>query len=193
MVAGGYVLCWVVGLLIGGPDLEPDPDVAAITEEFAGSLGLVVFAVLVHGIAAVLLIVLGRFLALGRASDITWVLAVVAASLSFVQLGGEVVLVAVPTALPADSVWEVISRVDGAKMLVLACLIASVHGGRGRVVLTVVSVVAVLALSVSGVGYLFLIPELMAAAVVSLPLLLLWVMVATSASTGPSRPRSVRS
>lgn len=188
-MAVGYVLCWIVGISTGGPDLPPGADADVVGSEFSGSLAILVFAVLVHGVAAVLLVALGRTLVSEPERRAPLVLASIAAALSLVQLIGEIVLVTGSDALPADVIWEVVSRVDGAKMLVLAALVVNVHGGvfRGRIAVTLVSAVTALALLTSGVGYLASIPGLMAAATASLPLLLVWVLTAThSAANRPS-------
>jgi hypothetical protein len=189
-IAIGYVLCWVVGLGIGGPSLTPHASAAEVTAAFAGSLTLLAFGVLVHGVAAILLALLGRSLASGRAKGAVFPLACAAAGLSIVQFVGEVSLVTLPSVPDAASVWEVITRVDGVKMLVLAALIAVVHGGRDRerVTLTIISAAAVLALLLSGIGYLVLLPELMSAATASLPLLLIWALAATAARVVAASP-----
>lgn len=183
-IAIGYVLCWVLGLLIGGPSLPPEATAAEVTAEFTRSPAAVfTFAVLVHGVAAILLAGLGWSLAPRWMSRhmIAWACA--AAALSLVQLAGETALVFRPVGPHAATLWEIIGRLDGLKMLVLAGLITVVHGGRSsrRTVLTVVSAVTVPALLISGIGYVVLLPALMSAATVSLPLLLLWALTATAA------------
>ncbi|MFC4430746.1 hypothetical protein [Citricoccus alkalitolerans] len=82
----------------------------------------------------------------------------------------------------AAVVWEFIPRIDGVKMLVLAGLIAVVQRGNlpRRVALTALSAGACLALLLSGIGYLALNPLLMESAAASLPLLLIWALVATA-------------
>lgn len=129
-IAGGYVLCWIIGLLIGGPSLAPDAKAEEVQLAFAGSTSILAFAGLVHGVAAVLLASLGWALLSERAMRGIFPLSCAAAGLSLVQLVGEVILVSAPNALNAATVWEVISRVDGIKMLVLAWLVTAFHGGR---------------------------------------------------------------
>lgn len=183
-IAIGYVLCWVLGLLLGGPSLPPDATAAEVAAEFTTSpMTVLAFAILVHGIAAVLLAALGWSLTPrpGTRRILAW--AGVAAALSLVQLAGETALVDRPAGLHAATIWEAITRIDGLKMLVLAVLVAVVHGGSAsrRPVFTLASALTAIALLISGIGYLALLPTLMTAANASLPLLLLWALAATAA------------
>lgn len=183
VVAIAYVLCWIVGLLIGGPALEPAATAAEVEQAFAGSGSVLVFAALVHGVAAGLLVALGRSLAAAPLRTAAVTASWIAAVLSIGQLVGEVALIGAPGAVDASLVWQLVTRVDGIKMLALAALIIAVHRGRirDRVTLTVVSAAAVIALLVSGSGYIGLEATLMQAATASLPLLLIWALVATAA------------
>lgn len=187
-IAVCFVLCWVIGLIIGGPTLAPSADAAEVTEEFGGSPTHLMFAVLVHGVAALLLVALGRSVALTRMYRVTVALAVAAGGLSLVQLAGEVLLVVAPEAVSGDIVWQSITRADGIKMIVLSGFIILAHGGRSRryVALTIVSAAACLALTVSGIGYLTLNAFMMESATASLPLLLVWALVATAARASDS-------
>lgn len=183
LVAGGYVLSWAIGLLVGGPSLLPDASSTEVELAFSGSTAVLVFAVLVHGVAAVFFAALGWTLPGRGAHPLARALACLAAALSLLQLVGEVLMVVVPDSVDAGAAWVSITRVDGVKMLVLAGLIGAVLRGHGtgRRVLSVVSVVTMIALVVSGAGYVLLDPVVMEAASVSLPLLLIWVLVATAA------------
>lgn len=71
----------------------------------------------------------------------------------------------------------------------LPSLLTAFHGGRSgrRVALTIISAAAFLALLVSGIGYLTLMPALMSAANVSLPLLLIWALAAMAARVSEFR------
>lgn len=188
-VAIAYIACWVVGLSIGGPALEPNATAERILDVFAGSWSMLAFAVLVHAVAAGLLVALGWSLASHASGRVLKVLAVTAGALSLLQFVGEAALVAMPNVADPVAVWQTLARIDAIKMLVLAALIVAFHGGpvRGRIVLFIVSVTAALALLVSGVGYLLLEPALMDAAIASLPLLLLWVIAATASRTTEAR------
>lgn len=184
----------MIGLSVGGPTIEPDATSEQVSEAFAGSSTTLTFAVLVHAIGAGLLVALGWSLASGRLGRMLKALAVAAAVLSLAQFVGEAALVLAPDLADASSVWQAVSRVDGIKMLVLAALIVAFHGGRVRehILLSALSTAAVIALLVSGVGYLTLTPTLMDAAVASLPLLLLWVIAATASRTAAARRASAR-
>lgn len=194
VAAISFLACWVIGLSVGGPTIEPDATSEQVSEAFAGSSTTLTFAVLVHAIGAGLLVALGWSLASGRLGRMLKALAVAAAVLSLAQFVGEAALVLAPDLADASSVWQAVSRVDGIKMLVLAALIVAFHGGRVRehILLSALSTAAVIALLVSGVGYLTLTPTLMDAAVASLPLLLLWVIAATASRTAAARRASAR-
>lgn len=185
-VATAFVACWVVGLVVGGPDLGPGATPTAVAQAFADQTRVVAFSALVHGAAGILLVLLGLSLGSGRTRRTTVALASIAAVLSIDQLAGEVGLALDPDRTGAVALWEMLSRVDGAKMLVLAALVTSVWSGtvRRSALLSVVSCLAVLSLVLCGVGYLTLSAGLMAAAAASLPLLLLWSLTATAASPG---------
>ncbi|ACZ21848.1 hypothetical protein Sked_19230 [Sanguibacter keddieii DSM 10542] len=185
-VAVGYVTCWVAGLLVGGPQLGPDATAAEIGLAFSDETRVLVFAVLVHGAAAAFLVLLGLSLSSGRTRRPVVALATIAAVLSLDQLAGEVSLAVDPYRTGSVALWEMVSRVDGVKMLVLAALVGTVCAGavrRGRA-LMVVTVVTAVALVLSGIGYLTLSAALMGLAAASLPLLLAWVVVATAATVG---------
>jgi hypothetical protein len=183
----GYALCWVVGLTLGGPDLLPDADAAAITGAFADAPAVAVFAILVHGVAAGFLVALGALLPPARRRLPSLLLAITAATLSLLQLVGELLLVSGAGAVDPVTVWTTITVADGVKMIVLAAWIAVVQVGHRRddagspwraPVVTCLSVATVLALVVTGAGYLVLSAGLMTAAYLSLPLLLVWVLAA---------------
>ena len=185
-VATAFVACWAVGLVVGGPGLGPVATPRAVAQAFSDQTSVVAFAALVHGAAGILLVLLGLALGSGRTRRTTVALASIAAVLSIDQLAGEVALALDPHRGGGVALWEMLSRVDGAKMLVLAALVASVWRGavhRGHT-LTVVSCLAVVSLVLSGVGCLTLSAGLTAAAAASLPLLLVWSLTATAASTG---------
>lgn len=97
----------------------------------------------------------------------------------------------------AGSVFGLISRIDGAKMLLLAVLALSGmelarRARTGRAWARFPSIVLAAVLTGSGLGYLLLSPALAALAYLSLPLLLIWVAgaglwLARSADRGPDR------
>lgn len=188
-VAVGFVACWVVGLLVGGPDIGPHAVPADICRAFSDGTRVLVFSALVHGVAGVLLVLLGIALGSGPTRRSVVVVASLAAVLSIDQLAGEIGLVLDPRRPGSVALWEMVSRVDGAKMLVLAALVAATWWGSPRrgPGLSIVSGLAVMTLVLSGVGYLTLSAGLMAVAAGSLPLLLVWSLTATRASISEQR------
>lgn len=193
-VGAGYVLCWVVGLLIGGPSIEHGSSSGEIQAAFSASPGVLIQVLLVHGLAAAFLVVLGLVLRSGPGARHVPRLAVAASVLSLVQLSGELALIVVPADVDPVSVWDGITRVDGVKMFVLAGFVAAVQvvrAGKPRW-LSVVSAVTALALVLSGAGYLAVSPPLMAFATASLPLLLIWVLAVSATRTSELRRPAVR-
>jgi hypothetical protein len=115
-----------------------------------------------------------------------------AAIVSMVQcaLGLLLAGVAVPDGATgrAGTLFDVINRMDGAKMLALAAMAVAGIGLTRRSNLLprwlgYVAAVLAVAIITSGVGYLLLNPTLARAAAVSLPLLLIWV-AATGVTLG---------
>ncbi|MEU9320491.1 hypothetical protein [Streptomyces sp. NPDC048295] len=191
--AAGYAhaAAWLLGLAAGwgaAPEVGDTP--ARIATAYADRpVQAVVQALLVHGVAAAGLVVVGSGL-LDRARRTGNAAArpagragVVAGALAFLQLVLE--LIAIPGADPASpgrtgTLFEVVQRVDGAKMLALAVLAAAAcaasrHGAllRRRELVTGWALAATI--TVSGIGYLLLSTALAPAAFISLPLLLIWI------------------
>jgi hypothetical protein len=184
VVAVAYVLTWVVGLAIGAPELTPEHDGAVVIAAYDASPAALVQAVLVHGVAGLLIGGLAVLHARRRAGlrrprrILTLVAGAVAALLSWVQLAGEVVLIqGAPTADAAGPLWATVAVVDGAKMLALAVLVVVTLPLLRAQPLRILAGLAAASLVVSGVGYLSLLLELMSTAYVSLPLLLFWAVV----------------
>lgn len=182
-VAISYVLAWCVGLAIGAPQLGPGDSGEMVIAAYAAAPAALPQAVLTHGVAGVLIGLLAylharpqRGLTASR-RRLTAAAGVTATILSLAQLAGEAMLVrGTPSGGEAERLWALIAVLDGAKMLALALLIvASGPLSRNRFS-TALAAAAAISLVVSGVGYLSLNPALMAAAFVSLPLLLLWAI-----------------
>ncbi len=186
-----YTLVWVVGLLIWPSNLDVTASGSAVLATFVGhrSVALVQY-LLVEGAAAIALA--GVVLALGRAASraaareagrVAVVAGLTAAALSLTQCLLGVILIGSAVsggdASRAGTIFDLISRMDGAKMFALAVLaVAGVALARRKVLprwLGIVGGVLALALMVSGIGYLLLISPLALAAAASLLLLLLWV------------------
>ena len=183
-VALAYVLVWVIGLVIGAPELTPEHDGAVVIAAYDASPAALVQAVLVHGLAGLLIGGLALLHARRRAGlsrprrILTLMAGAVAALLSWVQLAGEVALVqGFPAADAAWQLWATVAVVDGAKMLALAGLVVVTLPLLRALPLRILAGLAAASLVVSGVGYLSLQLELMSTAYVSLPLLLVWAVV----------------
>ncbi|MFF3396120.1 hypothetical protein ACFYW1_35050 [Streptomyces sp. NPDC002669] len=193
----GYVhaAAWVLGLAVAwGAAPEVGDTDAGITAMYAERpVQTMAQALLVHGVAAVGLLVVGSGLGdrARRTGDTTaraagwagWG----AGALAGVQLVLE--LIAISGADPASpgrtgALFEAVQRTDGVKMFALAVLaaatcVASRHGHsallrRGEAVIGWALAVTI---AVSGIGYLFLSTALTPVAFISLPLLLIWIAV----------------
>ncbi|MFF2964775.1 hypothetical protein ACFVT1_39220 [Streptomyces sp. NPDC057963] len=200
--AGGITACaagythaaaWILGLAAAwGATPEVGDTHAGITAAYADRpVQAVAQALLVHGVAAVGLVVVGsglldwaRRTGSTAARSAGWA-GRVAGALAWVQLVVE--LIAVPGADPASpdrtgTLFEAVQRADGVKMFVLAVLaaaacVASRHGTLLRRWEVVVGWVLAATITASGIGYLLLSTALTPAAFISLPLLLIWIAV----------------
>jgi hypothetical protein len=188
-----YVATWIVGLSIWPANPSVTSSRHEIVTAYAGHRALATAQfVLVEGLAAVALACVVLALAPRvRAIGLT----ACAISLTQCVLG---VILATSSGPPAH-VFELINRLDGVKMLVLAAGIASAtlapreSGLPAR--LAYLGVPTVVALVASGIGDLARDGALAGAAAASLPLLLLWVLSAgLTAADGACRfkPRSSR-
>ena len=188
--AGLFVIAWVVGLSLDGMTVEVI-DGVVVTTRYANAG--IAQPLLVHGLAAIALAALGFSLGKMVRSRLVPALACLAALLSLAQLACEVVLSDV---LARPEGWSLaLILLDGAKMLVLAALMVTVlaRSLRSRVVkfvLLPVTAIATVAIALTGVGYLALSEALMRAAYVSLPLLLVWAIVAAAVAQGRERRTS---
>ena len=157
--AVAFTLVWLIGLAIPVPMVDVNASAAALSGH---ETELALRSLFVHGFAAAALLVVGW--------GLSRPLAIAAAALSLVQW----VLETAFAAGGPDALMEATNRVDGAKMLVMAALIG--FGARfAPRWLRVLAPVAVIALVVSAAGYGLLVPSLAAAALISLPLLLVWI------------------
>jgi hypothetical protein len=191
-IAGlAYVAVWIAGLAIWPSNTDVAASGSQVLAAYAGHQAQAMTqSLLVHGLAAVGLVVVS--LALGSAARLRgargWgraavVAGLAAAAISLAQfalgqlLGGWVA----PSgdAGRALVVFDLISRLDGAKMLALAALAASGAALAFQGVLPrwlgYLGVLLAAALVTSGAGYLLLQRTLAQAAYVSGTLLLLWV------------------
>jgi hypothetical protein len=203
-VAGvGYVVAWLTGLAVWMSNVDVSATGSEVLAAYRGHQAAAqVQYVLVEGLAAIALAVvvlcLGRA-ALGRASAPLAMVVIIAgtgaAAVSLVQcvlglhLAGSVVASA--NASRAGSLLQLIDRLDGVKMILLAlvALVTAVLVRRVRMLPTWLGWTALAlaaALIVSGLGYLLLNSGLAVAADASLPLLLLWIC-ATGIALGQTR------
>jgi hypothetical protein len=195
-IAGvGYVVVWLTGLAVWMSNVSVSASGREVLAGYRGhqAAAQVQYA-LVEGVAALALAVV--VLALGRAAlrrgsarlgTVLLVAGLGAATVSLVQcvLGQELAGSAVPSAdaSRAQSMLQLIDRLDGVKMLLLAlmALVAAVLVRRVQLLppwLGWTAVALAATLTVSALGYLLLDSGLAAAAAASLPLLLLWICAA---------------
>lgn len=185
-----YLVAWLLALAVAPSGTTVTATgvqvLAALHGHLAASGVQYLAAEVVAGLALVVVMlgVAGASVGYGRsAARVVAACAVVAGALSVLQgaLGLWLTTVVAPAgdAELAGGVFQVITRADGLKMLDLAALAtaAALLGRRGALPgwLTGLAVVLAVTVSVSGVGYLFLVDSLAAAAYLSLPVLLVWV------------------
>ena len=183
-----YVAAWIVGLAIWPSNPAVTDSGREVVSDYGAhrTLGAAQF-LLVEGVAAIALafviVPIARAAGRGGAARVILITGLTACLISLPQCVLGVVL-ATSLASPAHTrragqVLDLINRLDGVKMLVLATVIITAALARRELALprwlSRVGVLAALALVVSGAGYLALDGALATAASVSLPLLLLWV------------------
>jgi hypothetical protein len=186
-----YATAWVLGLAVWPSNLNVAASNAKVLATYRAHEGAAMTQyVLVEGVAALALAVvvigLGRAArrqGAGRLGLVTVVVGLTAVALSLVEcvlgllLGGSVA----PDgeAGRAGRLFDVISRLDGVKMLALAAMAVAGFGLVRRAVLprwlAYAAALLTVALIASGAGYLLLNTTLAQAAYVSGPLLLVWV------------------
>jgi len=224
VVAGiGYSVTWIISLLVGAPN----PSVAArgsqVVAAFAGHRGpAVAMFVLAEGVAAAALAVVviaaaraarrsgARLAGLTGAS-----FGIAAAVVSWAELALGTWLVYGPVAgrrtASAETAYQVLMRLDGAKMFLLAAMAVALSVVALSVVALSVGALSVgaltspvlprwlaplgvalaVSLAVSGLGYVLLVPGLAAAVYVSGTLLLAFV-TSTGVTLGVARPNPRR-
>lgn len=187
-----FIAAWVTGLLVWPSNLDVAASGARVVSVYAGHQGAAVAQyVLVEGLAAVALgvvvIALGRAArrrGAGRLGGAVVLAGVGAVAVSLVEcaLGLLLAGVVVPDgeSARAGTLFDLINRLDGLKMLALAAVaLAGVGVARRAGVLPrwlgCVAALLAVALIASGVGYLLLNTTVSQGAAVSLGLLLVWV------------------
>jgi hypothetical protein len=188
-----FSLSWIIGLSLWSSSADVTKSGAELIRMVAGheAIALVQF-IFTEGLPAVTLgIVLVCLAKYALAADEAWlgrtILAagLAAATISFMQfcLGAYICLVAVPgnRAQAAKTAFDVLNRIDGVKMLFMAVFALAgfrlIRNGRARLPMWLAWAALALAaaISLSALGYLFLLDCFTPAAYVSLPLLMLWV------------------
>jgi hypothetical protein len=188
----GYAAAWIISLSVGAPNPSTAATGRQVVTAFAGHTGpaLAQFA-LNEGVAAVALaaVVISVARAAGRrgharAGQAAAAFGITVAGVSWAQLamGTWLFVGLVPDrrAATAGTVYQAITRMDGAKMFLLAAMaLAIAQLARGPRVLPAwlapLGVVLAAALVTSGLGYLLLAPGLSSAVYVSGILLLIFV------------------
>jgi hypothetical protein len=199
-----FVAAWMTGLLVWPSNLNVSASGAKVVSAYSGHQAVAVAQyVLVEGAAAIALgvvvIALARAAARRGAGGLGRVVALaglgaVAVSLIQCVLGLLLAGGVVPDgdAARAGTLFHLINRMDGVKMLALAAMaLAGVGLARGSHLLPRwlghVAALLAAAMTASGVGYLLLNNTLAQAAAASLALLLIWI-----AGTGVSLGRGSR-
>lgn len=195
-----YLLAWAVGLAVFSSSTLVRSTGEQVLSDYAGHRGLVSLQfVLTEGVTGVLLAVvlghLGVFVG-GRLGRVIGLTGLAAAAISIAQCGLGVVLatriLSRHDADAAGAVYDLLTRLDGVKMLLLAVSAGATALAIGRSGAPLPSWLAAVgtatgaAISVSGVGYLALEDALATAAYVSLPLLIVFI---TGSAVCLGRPR----
>ncbi len=193
-VAGfGFSLSWLVGLTVVAASTTVVSTGAEIIAAYHGRAAAGALQYLfTEGIPPVAILIVAGALArsareagYARLAQATWMAALIASAISFAQfvLGVILVTAAVPAGNAAQCVWfsDLVTRLDGAKMLLFASmaitvLIYLIKAQRGKPIwLGTASALLAVTIAISGIGYLLELTSLATAADASLPLLLVWV------------------
>ncbi len=207
--AAAYISAWLVGLAIWPGTPGVDSSATHVADAYAAHQGLaIVQYLLVEGVAGIALGAMVLAIGLGlvangarRAGKTVLVSGLAAATISLAQSVLGVIMAAgapdsVATGSTAD-LFDLLNRMDGVKMFLLAAMVASVVNAsrRPRLLpgwLHALGWALIAALVTSGAGYLLLSGPLSMVAAVSLLLLLVWVPAAavTFSRTRPGRQPS---
>ena len=202
-VSAAYSLSWIAALSVGPGNVSATAGGHEVVAAYSGqAVGGTAQYLLSEGLPAVGLAVVGLALAgaarragLLRTARTTAASAVAAAVISAVQclLGVFLVLSSVPRGATGEAhlLFELVNRMDGVKMLVLAalalCGAALARSGVAAGWLRYPAYALALTIAGSGIGYLLLLSGFTSLAYLSLPLLMLWVT-----GTGISLSRKAR-
>lgn len=179
-----YTLSWIVGLSVGAPSVAVNASGAEVVAAYDGHRAVVVAQfVFTEGLPAVGLAVIALALAaaaraLGAltAARTAAVAGVAAAVVSLTQCVLGIALAGTTASGTAHVLYDAVDRLDGIKMFLLAVLaLAGAASGVLPGWLRWVAVALAVAIVVSGIGYLLLVPSLATVAYVSGVLLLVFV------------------
>jgi hypothetical protein len=189
-VAGAsYLAAWVVGLLVFSSSTQVRSTGAQVLRSYTGHSGaLTMQFILTEGVTGIgLAVVLGHLAAgiVGRLGEVVRISGLTAATISVGQCGIGVFLATAllsrHDSVAAEQAFDILNRLDGAKMLLLAvsagATAAAVRHARIPLPswLKAVGVGTSATIAISGAGYLALDSTLATAAYVSLPLLIAFV------------------
>ncbi|BCJ38297.1 hypothetical protein Athai_58000 [Actinocatenispora thailandica] len=185
----GFALSWVIGLSVSSVSTSPHATGAEVIADLAGhTAAQTTQYLLTEGLPAIGIAIVAVAVARRARSTAGRALAgtgLVAALLSLVMcaLGLHLTLWDAPhgDAATAGTLFDTISRVDGVKMALLGAMaaIGIALAGRGlpRWVAWLGAAVAG-SMAICAVGYVFLLPLPAQAAIVALPLLIVWITAA---------------
>ncbi|HEX9035731.1 MAG TPA: hypothetical protein VF808_01945 [Ktedonobacterales bacterium] len=206
LVGAAYTLTWLVGLAVWPANLDIAASGRLIVATYRTSQIQAMLQIgLVEGLAALALaavaLAVGRHArqrGAARAGSAVVALGLISAAISLVQCAlGEALagwIAPAGDAMVAKTLFDLLNRLDGVKMLTLAAMaVAGMAlagaGASPRWLGRYEGALLALALVTSGCGYALLYGPLSLAAVVSLPLLLVWV---TGAGIATARARHSR-
>lgn len=189
LAGAAYLVAWAAGLAVFSSSTQVRSTGGQVLSAYAGHAGAVIVQfLLTEGVAGLLLaVVLWRLGVVvgGRLGRVVGLTGLAAAAISVAQCGIGIVLatsvLSRQDAAAASAAFDLITRLDGVKMLLLAVAAAAAALAIGRFRaplpswLGVVGIATAAALAVSGAGYLVLADSLAVAAYASLPLLIIFV------------------
>ncbi|GAB3614284.1 hypothetical protein [Humibacter ginsengisoli] len=193
-IAGlGFSLSWIIGLCVFADSTTVVSTGAEVIASYRGqALAALAQFLFTEGLPPIAILVVVRALCRSmrtsghsRLARATWIMAPAACIISFAQfvLGVTLVIGAVPSndAAASAGLSDAVTRLDGVKMLffggmAVATVVYLIIAQRVRPIwLSVTSALLAVAIVISGLGYLFALTPLAAAAYASLPLLLVWM------------------
>jgi hypothetical protein len=187
----GYTLSWVAGLTVPAPSPKFSASGAQIVSAVAGHApALAAQYALTEGLPAAGIAVIAIALARVTGSRLVMAAGVTAAAISVLQFCLGIWLTVTSSAVTAHVLFQMVNRMDGVKMLVLAVLGAAVAAAPAlpRWLRCTGAALAV-AIAASGVVYLLLLQGLMLLAAPALVLLLIFITGAGIWLGGSARGR----